>query len=284
MLPSCSSTLWHIARMILARGSKFLYTRWPKPMSRKWLDLSFAIARYFGMFSTVPICSSIDEHGFVRAAVRRAPQRRNARGNRRVGIRARAAGEAHGGGAGVLLVIGMQHEQQVERLRRHRIELVRLARHGEEHVQHVAAVVEIVARIDERLAERMLVRGGGDGRDLRDDAVREDLALARVMDVHRVVIERGHRGDHRRHHRHRVRVVVEAVEEAQQRLVDHRVMTDVGGELVELLLVRQIAVQQQVRHLHERALLGELLDGVAAIQQHAGVAVDVGDAAVAWRR
>ena len=28
-------------------------------MRRKWLDLSLAIARYFGMLSTVPICSSI---------------------------------------------------------------------------------------------------------------------------------------------------------------------------------------------------------------------------------
>ncbi len=35
------------ALMIFARGSKFLYTRWPKPISRKPLFLSFAIATYF---------------------------------------------------------------------------------------------------------------------------------------------------------------------------------------------------------------------------------------------
>ncbi len=116
-------------------------------------------------------------------------------------------------------------------------------------------------------------------RDLGDDAVGEDLAVPRVMDVHGVVIEGRHRGHHRRHHGHRVRVVVEAVEEAQQRLVDHRVITDVVGELLELLAARQVAVQQQVRHFHEAALLGQLLDGIAAMQQHAGVAVDVGDAA-----
>src|SRR5256885_17147850 len=82
---------------------------------------------------------------------------------------------------------------------------------------------------------RSLVRSGGDGGELGDDAMREDLAVARVMDVHPVVIERRHRGHHRRHHRHGMRVVVEAVEEAQQRLVEHGVVTGVAGELLELL-------------------------------------------------
>ena len=159
---------------------------------------------------------------------------------------------------------------------------VGLARHGEEHVQQVAAVVEVVARIDERLPERVLVGGRGDGRELGDDAVGEDLAVPRVMDVHRVVIERRHRRHHRRHHRHRVRVVMEAVEEAQQRFVDHRVMTDAAGELLELL-ARSAARRSSSRyaHLHERALLRQLLDGIAAVEQHAGITVDVGDAALA---
>ena len=123
--------------------------------------------------------------------------------------------------------------------------------------------------------------GRRDGRDLGDDAMREDLPMARVMDVHRVVIERRHRRHHRRHHRHRVGVVVEAVEEPQQRLVDHRVMTDAERELIELALGRQLAVQQQVAHFGEGALGGELLDRIATIQQHAGVTVDVGDLAFA---
>ena len=169
------------------------------------------------------------EHGLVGAAVRRAPQRRDARGDRRVRIGAGAARQAHRRGAGVLLVIGVQDEQQVERLGRDRVDAGTARTAPRRTCAACCAVVEIVARIDERLAERVLVRGGRDRRDLGDDAVREDLAMARVMDVHRVVIERRHRGDHRRHHRHRMRVVVEAVEEAQQRLVDHRVMTDAAA-------------------------------------------------------
>ena len=47
---------------------------------------------------------------------------------------------------------------------------------------------------------------------------------------------------------------------------------------------RQLALQQQIAHLQEVALLRQLLDRVAAVQQHALVAVDVGDGGLAARR
>ena len=55
-------------------------------------------------------------------------------------------------------------------------------------------------------------------------------------------------------------------------------------EVLLLLGVRQLAVQQQVAGLEEVALRRELLDRVAAVQQLALVAVDVGDGRVARRR
>ena len=64
------------------------------------------------------------EHRLVRAAMRRTPQRRHAGGNRRIGIGAGAAGKAHRRGAGVLFVVGMQDEQQIERLGGDRIDRV----------------------------------------------------------------------------------------------------------------------------------------------------------------
>src|SRR6267143_5389783 len=76
-------------------------------------------------------------------------------------------------------------------------------------------------------------------------------------------------------------VVVKAVEEAQQALVDHRVMTDAAGEFIELPPVRQLAVQDEIAHLHETALLGELLHGVSPVEQQPCVTIDVGDAAFA---
>jgi hypothetical protein len=50
------------------------------------------------------------------------------------------------------------------------------------------------------------------------------------------------------------------------------------GRLVLLRLGRQFAVEQQIADLEKVAVLGELVDRVAAMQQHAGVAVDIGDA------
>jgi hypothetical protein len=77
---------------------------------------------------------------------------------------------------------------------------------------------------------------------------------------------------------------METVEETQQRLIQHRVMADVVGELVQLLAARQLAQQQQVRAFGERALFGELLDGVAAVHELSGVTIDIGDATFRRRR
>jgi hypothetical protein len=58
---------------------------------------------------------------------------------------------------------------------------------------------------------------------------------------------------------------------------------DVVVPLLELRPVGQLALGQQVGHLEEAGLLGELLDRVAAVAQDPLVAVDVGDRAPAGR-
>jgi len=177
-------------------------------------------------------------------------------------------------------VVGVQDEQQVQRLGRHRVELQRLARHLEHHVQEALDVLEVVARITERPADRVAVAGRGDGRHLGDQADRGELAVGRVIDVEVVVVEGRERSDRGGQHGHRVRVVVEALEEVLQRLVHHRVMRDLVLEGRVLVLLRQLAVEQQVGHFQEGRLLGQLLDRVAAVEQHALVTVDVGDRAL----
>src|SRR3712207_9245935 len=72
--------------------------------------------------------------------------------------------------------------------------------------------------IHERLADGVLVGPGRDGRDLGDQPVGRDLALARVVDVEVVVVEGGQRADHAADHRHRVRVAAEAVDRKSTRL------------------------------------------------------------------
>jgi hypothetical protein len=42
-------------------------------------------------------------------------------------------------------------------------------------------------------------------------------------------------------------------------------------------LLGQFAVQQQIADFHEARLLGQLIDRIAAVEQHALVAVDIGE-------
>src|SRR3954449_365113 len=76
-------------------------------------------------------------------------------------------------------------------------------------------------------------------------------------------------------------VAPEAAVESRQLLVKHGVARDGVGELVQLVAGGKLAVQKQVADLHEGRMLGELVDRVAAVEQYALVAVDIGDRALA---
>ena len=62
--------------------------------------------------------------------------------------------------------------------------------------------------------------------------------------------------------------------------MQHGVPLDVSGEGGQLLGRGQLAVDQQVRHLDEGRLLGQLFNQVAPVAQDTGVTVDVGDRAL----
>ena len=74
-----------------------------------------------------------------------------------------------------------------------------------------------------------------------------------------------------------MRVAAEALEEAAHLLVHHGVMHDAIDEIGLLRRGRQLAVEQEIAGLEEVAVLGEIGDRIAAIEQHALVAVDIGD-------
>ncbi len=213
----------------------------------------------------------------------RAPQAGDAGGDAGEWVGARRAGKAHGRRRGVLLVIGMEDEDPVERPREHRVDLVFLARHREAHAQEVRRVVEIVLRIHEGLADRILVRHRSKRRHLGDHAHGGDHALLRIRDVGRVVIEGRQRADRRHHDGHRMGVAAEALEEAVHLVMHHGVARDAVIEIGLLGRGRQLAVEEQVAGLEEIAVLGELLDRIAPIQQHTLVAVDIGDLRLAAR-
>src|SRR5690606_38610110 len=85
--------------------------------------------------------------------------------------------------------------------------------------------------------------------------------------------------DHAAHDSHRMRVTPEAAEQEMDLFVQHRVVGNRALEIRTLLRVRQFAVQQQIAGLEERRLLRQISDVVAAIQQFALIAIDIGDLA-----
>ncbi len=121
-------------------------------------------------------------------------------------------------------------------------------------------------------------------RHFRDHADRGDHALGRIGDVGRVVIERRERADAAGHDRHRMRVAPEALVEPAHLLVHHGVAGDTIVEVGLLRGGRQLAVEQEIAGLQEVAVLGQLLDRIAAIEQDAFVAVDIGDLGLAAAR
>ena len=188
------------------------------------------------------------------------------------------ADHPHRRGRAVLLVVGVEDEQDVERPGQHRVGLEAGLGHLPHHREEVRGEVERVVRVDEGHAHAEAVGGGGQRRHLGDQA--DDLLVAGlgVEDVLGVEVEGRQRGDRRDQHPHRVGVVVEALEEALAHvLVDERVVGDLVAPRLELRRGRQLAVEEQVGDLEVGRLLGQLLDRVAAVAQDAGVAVEVGD-------
>jgi hypothetical protein len=144
-------------------------------------------------------------------------------------------------------------------------------------VQEVLGVVQRVVRIHERLADGELVAHRGDRRHLGDQPEGGDLAVMLVGDIEGVVVEGRQGADHAAHDGHGVRVAPEAVEEGADLLVHHRVIVHGADETFFLLGVGKFAVEQQVAGLEVIGVGGQLLDGIAAVQQHALAAVDEGD-------
>ena len=206
----------------------------------------------------------------VGAAVTRAVERGRGGGGGRVGIGVRGADHPHGGGRAVLLVVGVQNEEDVERVGEDGVCLVVGLGHLPQHGEEVRGELERVVRVDEGHAHAEAVGGGGQGRHLGDQP--DDLLVARlgVEDVLGVEVEGREGGDGGDEHPHRVGVVVEALEEPlADVLVDERVVRDLVAPGLELGSRRQLAVQQEVGHLQVGRALGQLLDRVAAVAQDA---------------
>ncbi len=213
-----------------------------------------------------------------------APQAGDARRDAGVGIGPAGPGQAHGGGRGILLMVGVQDEDALQGLHQHGIGFIIIAGRGVHHAEKILHVAELVVRVHERHARAVLVTHRDDGGNLGNEPDRAQFAFLLRPDVQGIVIEGGERGDHADHDRHGMGVAPEAVEEIDDLFMHHGVHGDVVGKGFELLRRRQLAVHDEVADLQKPAILGELFDGITPIQQDALVAVDVGDRGTATGR
>jgi hypothetical protein len=181
-------------------------------------------------------------------------------------------------------VIGVKDEEDIEGPRQHGIRLVLQLGHLEQHVQEVAGEAQVVVRVDVRPADAVAVGPRRDARHLGDGAVDLPLPCGLVEDALRVGIEARHCADDAEEDGHRVRVVLKPLHQLLDVLVQHRVVGNLARPRLHLRGGRQLAEQDQVRRFEKIALLRELLDRIAAVEQDALVAIDVGDGAAAVGR
>ena len=125
---------------------------------------------------------------------------------------------------------------------------------------------------------------GADARRLRDEPA--DLQAARLQIRHllgvRVVGRQRRNG--RKEHAHRVGVAVEAFEDGLDVSGQPPVFADSSDPPRPFRVGRQLSEEEQVGRVEECAVGGELLDGIAAVEEDAFVAVDEGNPASACGR
>ena len=224
------------------------------------------------------------DHFLVGAAMQRAGQRRCGRGHAKIRVAERAAHRAHGAGAAVLLMVDVQDEEHLERAGQHRVGRILGLDHPPQHVHEVFRVAQVVIRVHVGKTQAMPVGHGGNGGHLGDQPLDLQQPVGGIVHLMGLGIDRRQGRHGADQHRHGVGIVPKALHELLHGLVQHGVVGDLVDPVVELAGRRQFAKQNQVGNFKKRAMLGQLLNGIAAILQNPAVAVDERDVAAAGSR
>ena len=164
------------------------------------------------------------DHRHIGTAVQRSPQRRHPGGYRSEEVGLAAAYHAHRGGAAVLLVIGVQHEDRVQRLDQQRVRLELRVRLAEHHVEQVLGIGHLGMRIDDGGADGVPVGECGDRPHLGHDASGGFFKVVLAFDLQHLGMEAAQGVEHGRKHRHRRRTRGKEVEVVADGLVQHLVL------------------------------------------------------------
>ena len=200
----------------------------------------------------------------------RALERADRRGDRRVEVGSGAGDDARGERGRVQLVLGVQDHRHVEGAR-----LAFGRALAPQHREEVLGVRELGIRLDGRELLAQAVVAGDDRRQLRDQRRRLPPVVLAVDRRLGGICEREQRGG-RAEHLHRRDVVRVAVDE-RARVARQLTLRELFLEGAQLLLARQLALEQEVRDLLVGRMLGEIGDVVAAVAEDAVLGVDRAD-------
>jgi len=171
-------------------------------------------------------------------------------------------------------VVGVEDEEDVERADEAGVHLVVGT---EEHLENVGAVVERGVRGDDVLALVVAERHGADGRHLGDRVDDRLHALRAALNLLCLGVQRGKVAEAGLEDAHGVGVLGECLDRLADLRLHHHALNDLLLEALEFLGRGQLTVDQEPCDLEEGALRSQLLNGVAAVAQYAGVAVEVRD-------
>ena len=180
----------------------------------------------------------------------------------------------------VLLVVGVEDEQHLERPLERRVRRVLRLGHPEHHREEVADVAEVVVRIDVRQPAAVPVRprrrSSAPWRSAGRSVASRISGSSTCLASGRTSTARPQRADE---HSHRMRVVAEA--SINFLMFSWRKVWCVMSSVqpASSALVGSSPCTSRYAVLQVRAFLGQLLDRVAAVAENAPVAVDEGDRA-----
>ena len=171
----------------------------------------------------------------------------------------------------------MDNQQSAQGVHIQRVRFERLVRHSEAHAQEVVYIAARVIGVQHRLIAATAEDVRHDRAGLGHDDLGGLIELVGVGDISGIRVERGQRIDGGGEHAHRVSGARERTHEGTEVFANHRLVVDVGAELIVFGLARQLAMTQQPRHFQKIGVFAQLLDGVATIAQNRMLAIDVGD-------
>ena len=223
----------------------------------------------------------------IGSAVKRAPERTHPGRNTGKEVGPARRDHAHGGSTAVLLVIGVEQKNEIERIDDFRLRIVVPIRLGEHHVQEIGRVAEVPARVDKRQAALGAVGHGREGANFGNEQSGSpvEMPLVQLLFVgsHLGVIA-AERVEHGGENGHGMRRVRESLEEDAHAFVDRGTGGNAGAKFGELARVRQFAVNDQECGLQKDRFGRQILDAVAAMPQDPLLPVDESDAAAARPR